>query len=211
MRYFLWKIYNYFKYWFSIVFNNIITFIQKFINTKDYTNKYYIYKNYSIWDYTYWRPIIHTFPNQWKLTIGKFCSIAPNVEILLWNWNHNSKWISTYNFWYKTDYSEWKLLDVTIWNDVRIWRNVVIMPWVSIGDWAIIALWSIVTKDVAPYTVVWWVPAKKIKNRFSEENVSFLIKLQRWNWDIKKIKKIIPLLLSNNFDSLKKISNAKLD
>ena len=124
--------------------------------------------------------------------------------ILLWNWNHNPEWISTYNFWYNTNYANWKKLDVTIWNDVWIWRNVVILPWVVIGDWAIIALWSIVT-------IVWGVPAKKIKNRFSEEQISYLLKLQWRNWDIKKLRISVPLLLSNNFDSLKKISNEKLD
>ena len=204
MLHFLSKLYNYCKYWFSIPFNSVFTFFQWFINTKNYTNKYYIYKKYDIGDYTYWKPMIHTFPNQGKLSIGKFCSIAPNVEILLWHGNHNPNWISTYNFWYDTDYAKWKSLDVNIWNDVWIGRNVVIMPWVSIWDWAVIALWSIVTKNVPPYTLVWGIPAKIIKKRFSDEQISLLLKLQRWNWSEKKIQEKIPLLLSNNFDSLEK-------
>ena len=78
------------------------------------------------------------------------------------------------------------------------------MPWVSIWDWAVIALWSIVTKNIPPYTLVWGIPAKIIKKRFSDEQISLLLKLQRWNWSEKKIQEKIPLLLSNNFDSLEK-------
>ena len=36
---------------------------------------------------------------------------------------------------------------------------------------AVVAAGSVVTKDVMPYTVVAGIPAKKIKDRFSEEEL----------------------------------------
>ena len=45
----------------------------------------------------------------------------------------------------------------------RIASNVTIMPGVTIGEGAVVAAGSLVNKDVAPYTIVGGVPAKKIK------------------------------------------------
>jgi acetyltransferase-like isoleucine patch superfamily enzyme len=43
--------------------------------------------------------------------------------------------------------------------------RVVILPGVTIGRGAVVAAGSVVTKDVAPYTIVGGVPAKKIGDR----------------------------------------------
>ena len=66
------------------------------------------------------------------------------------------------------------------------------MSWVSIWQWAIIAAWSVVTKDVPPYAIYWWSPAKLIKYRFSEEKISVLK-----NIDYNKIS---PEMLIKNYD-----------
>ena len=54
--------------------------------------------------------------------------------------------------------------DVKIGMDVWIGAGVIILPGVTIGDFAIIASGSVVNKDVAAYTMVAGVPAKKIKD-----------------------------------------------
>lgn len=74
------------------------------------------------------------------------------------------------------------------------------MSWVTIGDWAVLGTNSLVIKDVAPYEIVWWNPAKHIRNRFSDTQIQQLLQIQRWNRDDKKVKKYIPLLLAPDID-----------
>lgn len=54
---------------------------------------------------------------------------------------------------------------VTIGNDVWIGARVIILPGVTIGDGAVVGAGAVVTKDVAPYSIVGGVPAKKIGER----------------------------------------------
>ncbi len=122
----------------------------------------------------------------YKIVIWKFCSVAPNVIIISTN-NHN------YN---KLTITPWPLninindnwWDVVIWNDVWIWSNVVILPGINIWNWAIIWAWSIVIKNVEPYTIVAWNPAKFIKYRFKKDEIEKVNKSEWWNWNIEKIK-----------------------
>ena len=53
---------------------------------------------------------------------------------------------------------------IVVENDVWIGANVVLTAGVRIGTHAVVGAGSVVTKDVAPYTVVAGVPAKKIKD-----------------------------------------------
>jgi len=55
--------------------------------------------------------------------------------------------------------------DVIIGADVWLGAYVIVLPGVTIGDGAVVAAGSVVTKDVAPYTIVAGVPAKKISER----------------------------------------------
>ncbi len=158
-------------------------------------------ENAIIGDYTYisgteiwW--IISRFSN---VEIGKFCSIAHNVEILTDD-NHNTTHISTYPF--KTipvspffdENQKLQYKKVIIWNDVWIGSGVKIIGNVKIGDGAIIAAGAVVTKDVEPYSIVWWIPAKMIKKRFSDDCISYLQKLEWWNKDIEEIWKNLHFL-----------------
>jgi maltose O-acetyltransferase len=46
-----------------------------------------------------------------------------------------------------------------------ICSRAIILPGITIGEGAVVASGAIVTKDVAPYTVVGGIPAKRIGNR----------------------------------------------
>ena len=72
---------------------------------------------------------------------------------------------------------------VTIGSDVWIGRDVYLRGGVRIGDGAIIAAGSVVTKDVPPYAIVGGVPARVIRQRFSDAIIADLLDLKWWNFD----------------------------
>jgi len=155
-------------------------------------------KKIKIWQATYWTLEIHSFwdEEEW-LEIGNYCSIADGVKFILW-WNHNYTNLTTfpigihYNIKWakgKEDFSNWKIV---IRDDVWIWTDAKIMSWITIWQGAVVAAWSIVTKDIPPYAIVWWVPAKIIKYRFKNDEIKILEKLN--------YKQISPELLIKNYD-----------
>jgi len=152
-----------------------------------------------------------------KLIIGKFCSIASGVKFMMGgNQGHRYDWISTYPLTLISDSPENLETEIplgfknkgntVIGNDVWIGANVTVMPGVKIGDGAVIATESVVTKDVPAYGIVGGNPAKFIKNRFSDEKIELLLKINWWNWPIQKIKENISILMSDDFEKLKEIS-----
>lgn len=62
--------------------------------------------------------------------------------------------------------------DVIIEEDVWIGANAIILRGVTIGRGSIVAAGSIVTKDIEPYSIYAGVPARKIKSRFNQEQIS---------------------------------------
>jgi acetyltransferase-like isoleucine patch superfamily enzyme len=143
-------------------------------------------------------------------SIGKFCSIADNLQLIA-KGAHMIDWVSTYPFKVM-----WKMnvplhnlpphSPITIGNDVWIASNVKIKQGVTVGDGAVLATECFVTKDVPPYSVVGGNPAKIIRYRFSEDQISSLLEIQWWNWEDSKIREIVPLLVSNNINEFIKIA-----
>ena len=168
-----------------------------------YMNKNKLYSKFSIGDYTFGQPHVLTWGEKSKLNIGKFCSIAEGVIIILGG-EHNKNWITTYPFWtalkeffdYPTNYSGTKG-DVTIGNDVWIGIDSLILSGVTIGDGAVIGARAVVSKDVEPYAIVAGNPIHTIGKRFDQETINQLLTIKWWDWDIKRIKENMPLLLSN--------------
>lgn len=163
-----------------------------------------------IGDFSYGRPAVLQWGEGAKLHIGKFCSIAEGVEIMLGG-DHRNDWCSTYPFnaWLPSVYGDinghpYTKGDVWIGNDVWLARGCVIMSGVHIHDGACVARNAVVTKDVAPYTVVGGVPARVIKRRFDKKTVDRLIEMQWWNWDIEHIAEAVPLLQSDDINGLYK-------
>jgi acetyltransferase-like isoleucine patch superfamily enzyme len=158
--------------------------------------------------YSYGTPKIHSWGENSNLIVGKFCSIAANCNVYLGG-NHRTEWVTTYPFGHihKNIFNNFNGVghpstkgDVIIVNDVWIGSNVTIMSGVIIGDGAVIANNSHVVKDVEPYSIVGGNPAKLIKKRFTDKQISELLKIKWWDWDDIKINKFSPLLCNENID-----------
>ena len=63
------------------------------------------------------------------------------------------------------------------------------MSGVKIGHGCVIGLGSVVTKNLEPYSICAGIPCKKIKNRYSNDIIEYLLKIEWWNWSEDKIKK----------------------
>ena len=136
-----------------------------------------------------------------NVTIGRYCSIAPNVTI--GPTEHQIDCISTHPFASgnvgpfsgSEEYSRiasakrMRLAKSTVvGNDVWIGQNAVIRQGVTIGDGAIVAAGAIVGKDVPPYAIVGGVPAKLIRMRFDAETVKALLDIHWWDYDLLPLK-----------------------
>jgi acetyltransferase-like isoleucine patch superfamily enzyme len=178
-----------------------------FSNHSDILNKNPRYSEYSIGDFSYGEPIIHHWGEKATLRIGRFCSIASGVTILLGG-EHNLDFISTYPFKVFLDGFEDSPKyagtngDVTIGNDVWIGTNALILSGVKIGDGAVVGASTVVTKDIEPYSVVAGNPARLIRKRFDEETIEELLRIKWWNWEIQRIRENLPILMSNRIGEL---------
>lgn len=159
----------------------------------------------SFGDYSYGHISVFNWGHQTQYSVGKFCSIA-NATIYLGG-NHRTDWVSTFPFPADPDrFPEAKKItdfavskgDVTIGNDVWIGSQAIILSGVTIGDGAVIGAYTVVTKNVPPYAVVVGNPGKIVKYRFDEKTIARLLKIQWWNWPIKKIRENVHLLCSSS-------------
>lgn len=134
----------------------------------------------SVGNYSYGELHILKHGDVGKLTIGHYCSIAPNVTFVLCS-DHYTNHISSYPFkvqvLHSTDREAISKGDITLGDDVWIGCNSTIMSGVAIGQGAIVAAGAVVTKDVPPYAIVGGVPAKVIKYRFDDDMITKLLKV----------------------------------
>ncbi len=69
-----------------------------------------------------------------------------------------------------------------IGHDTWIGHGAVIRPEVTVGHSAVVAAGALVTKDVAPYAIVAWLPAAPMRARFPAAIVDWLLALAWWDW-----------------------------
>jgi acetyltransferase-like isoleucine patch superfamily enzyme len=129
------------------------------------TAKNPVYAKYDVGEWTFGSPtIVECEGEQGKLKIGKFCSIADGVKILLGG-EHNYRLVSTYPFdnllirFHDLGPTVKTKGDVTIGNDVWIGYGAIILSGVKIGDGAVIGAGSVVARSVPAYAVVAGNPA----------------------------------------------------
>lgn len=146
-----------------------------------------------------------------KLIIGSFCAIGTGACFMMaGNQGHRNDWISTFPFFFMDEEPAFADAqsayqpagDTVIGHDVWIGAEAMIMPGVTIGDGAMIGSRAVVTKDVEPYAIVAGNPARVIRNRFSDADISKLLEMAWWHWELDQIKGAIALLTSVDIDGL---------
>jgi len=170
-------------------------------------------ENCTVGEYTYFAGsngggIVSHFTNT---NIGKFCSIATNVEAI--TTTHHLHAVSTYPFFtqkrsffeFKPKYQDLLHQKIIIGNDVWIGANVTILGGVEIGNGAVIGAGAVVTKDIEPYAVAVGVPAKIIKYRFSPDKIKKLQKIKWWDLPKEKLDLYTKTLITEDFDKFYKL------
>ena len=150
--------------------------------------------------------------------IGKFCSIARNVDI--GGFDHDYTCATTmpmHRLEQMKAGGDKLVLEpkhdelCKIGNDVWIAAGAQILHKATIGDGAIIGAGAIVTKDVPPYAIVAGVPAKIIGYRFEEDIIEKMLELKWWNWPDEVIYENRDLLINKDVDKevIKKMEKIK--
>lgn len=165
---------------------------------------------FSIGCYSYGRPKVRFPESGRKLTIGRYCSIADRVEILLGG-EHRLDWASTYPFaamrghfpdaQAPEDYHASRG-DVVIGHDVWLGSGCMILSGVTVGHGAVVAARAVVTRDVPPYAVVAGSPARVVRHRFPPDVAEALVALAWWDLPKAEVSRLVPLLQSGRVDAL---------
>jgi virginiamycin A acetyltransferase len=161
--------------------------------------------NIHIGAYSYGKPTIINYSSKSTVDIGKFCSIADNVKIILGG-EHRYEWVTTYPFSVlngrlnQEDYKDKG--DVVIGSDVWVGYGATILGGVTIGDGAVIGAECVVAKDVPPYSVFVGNPGRVIKYRFSDEVIELLLLLEWWNLGDSRLCELIPYIESEDYEAL---------
>ncbi len=162
-----------------------------------------VFPEYDIGMHSYGGLEVRKFDDVTGLSIGKYCSFAAQVQVMLGG-EHRHDWVTTYPF-NVVDVRHSAFTghpaskgDITIGHDVWIGREAIIMSGVTIGTGAVVAARALVTKDVPPYAIVGGNPAKLIKYRFDAETIAKLLEIAWWDWPDDRISNAMPYLLNND-------------
>ncbi len=181
-----------------------------------YTRTIRSLKRYQIGEYTYGFPRVLSWGEGATLKIGRYCSIAEEVVILLGG-EHRLDWVTTYPF--SVVFPEARHIqghprskgDVLIGNDVWLGQGAMILSGVTIGDGAVIAARSLVVGDIPPYAIAGGNPARVIRHRFAPEHIQALEAIQWWNWPRARVVAFLPLLLSGQIEAFIERAQEALD
>ncbi len=165
---------------------------------------------FSIGAYSYGRPKVRFPESGRRLTIGRYCSIADKVEILLGG-DHRLDWASTYPFAAMRglfpdarapeDFHASRG-DVVIGHDVWLGSGCMILSGVNLGPGAVVAARAVVTRDVPAYAVVAGNPARVVRHRFDAATVEALLAAAWWDLPHAAVTRLVPLLQSGDVAAL---------
>lgn len=167
----------------------------------------------SVGRYSYGTINAHTWDGTGEnLSIGNYVSIAENVTFLLGG-NHHTSGFCTFPFKSKSrsldpDTDARNKGEIVIGDDTWIGTNAIIMSGVKIGRGCVIAAGSVVTKSFPPFSVIGGNPARFIKYRLTDEEISIASGLDLNNLNLEKLteEQLELLYKAPTSDSLKPLN-----
>jgi acetyltransferase-like isoleucine patch superfamily enzyme len=137
------------------------------------------------------------------VSIGHFCSIGGNVQILA-HVGHPVDLPSTYPFRSLVfrhtknqtpapghlNHDSVTRGPIHIGHDVWVGHNALILSGVTIGIGAVIGAGAVVTRDIPPYAIAVGSPARVIRHRFDTAAISALLKSEWWELPDAALEKI---------------------
>lgn len=148
-----------------------------------------------------------------RLHIGRFCSIGPDVTIVLGN--HRTDLVTTYPFkaiagitggglWAPAlDCSDDHATrgDVVLGDEVWLGAGCLILSGVTIGHGAVVGAGAVVRRDVPPYAIVTGDPAVVARYRFDPAIIDRLLTVNWWAWPDERITRHLPLILGSDIEA----------
>jgi len=130
---------------------------------------FYTYNNITVGNDVFIAQGAHFSATLSSISVGHKVMIGPNVTAI--TGDHNTSVIGAYmkDIENKEDHHD---QPIVINDDVWIGACVTILKGVTLGEGSIVAAGSLVRTDVSPYTIVAGVPAKKIRDRFTAEELT---------------------------------------
>lgn len=146
----------------------------------------YSYGSISVGNDVYIGPGACFLSGESYIDIGNKVMFGPNVTII--TGDHNISCIGKYMFDVKEKLPEHDL-PVIIKDDVWVGTNAVILKGVTINSGSVVAAGALVIKDVPSFAIVGGVPARVLKNRFSESEIYLHLERLSMNQDLGSITK----------------------
>jgi virginiamycin A acetyltransferase len=153
------------------------------------------------------------------LKVGKYCSIAHDVNFIVDEGHHTISTIANFplinNLFqdketivgqnkseFMNQFSQRE--GIEIGNDVWLGMGSYVLPGVRVGNGAVIAANSVVTKDVPDYAVIGGAPAVIIKMKHDTETIKSLNEISWWDWDKELLKERITDFYDDSSSFIKK-------
>nr|WP_298994234.1 acyltransferase [uncultured Polaribacter sp.] len=149
---------------------------------------FFSFKTIELGSHVYIGPGAYFSTSHSIIKIGSKVMFGPNVSLL--GGNHNISILGKYmiDIEIKTEETD---APIILEDDVWIGSGVTILKGVTIGEGSVIAANSLVNKDVESYSIYAGIPAKKIKDRFTKQEIIEHKKLLTKNYPNNTKKKSI--------------------
>ena len=147
---------------------------------------------------TYGLPTVFVSHPEDRVSIGRYCSIAPGV-VFVPGGMHPLDTVSTFSFRMRwnteaIDSAVGRRGPIIVDDDVWLCTGSTILSGVRIGTGGVVAAGAVVVEDVEPYQVVGGISARPVGERFDRSTAAALAGSRWWEWPEAEIQRILPLM-----------------